>query len=156
MGTFCRTLCNDRSYQAVIEGRVAFDNIRKVTFFLLTSGVGVLIAIFITELSLGVSLTHARTVALTTIVFAQFFHVFNSRSERISVFRQDPTNNRFLFFSVVAAAVAHLALLYVPIMRTVFRTTALNLRDLLIVIAAASTVLIASELDKWRIRSSLR
>lgn len=215
-------------YAAIIQGRIAFDNIRKVTFFLLTTGAGVLIAIsitvtteipllllpaqilwvnlvtnglqdialafdpkepdvekrpprnpkegvlnrnliirlailgsiiaasvfgiFIVELAAGVSLEHARTIALTAVVFAQFFHVFNSRSELGSVFRQSPASNRFLFYSMLAALTAQMAILYVPFMRTVFRTTALNINDLLISIGIASTVLIGSEVDKWRLR----
>ncbi len=215
-------------YAAIIQGRIAFDNIRKVTFFLLTTGAGVLIAIsitvtteipllllpaqilwvnlvtnglqdialafdpkepdvekrpprnpkegvlnrnliirlailgsiiaasvfgiFIVELAAGVSLEHARTIALTAVVFAQFFHVFNSRSELGSVFRQSPASNRFLFYSMLAALTAQMAILYVPFMRTIFRTTALNINDLLISIGIASTVLIGSEVDKWRLR----
>ncbi|MBE0447885.1 MAG: HAD-IC family P-type ATPase [Actinobacteria bacterium] len=216
-------------YRAVIEGRVAFDNIRKVTFFLLTTGAGVLIAvlaavvtglpliflpaqilwmnlvtnglqdvalafdpkeagveqrsprdpkegvlnrtllirlailglilgavsfgIFVIQLLAGIPLDHARTIALTTIVFAQFFHVLNSRSERTSVFRQRPTENRFLFYSMLAAFAAQMSLLYVPVMRTLFRTTALNLSELLIAVAVASAVLFGSEFDKWRLRA---
>lgn len=215
-------------YRAIIEGRVAFDNIRKVTYFLLTTGVGGLIAIFITivtelplillpaqilwmnlvtnglqdvalafdpkesgiekrsprkptegilnrtlmlrlailgliiaigtlaifvaELMAGIPLAHARTIALNTLVFAQFFHVFNSRSERTSVFRQNPFNNRFLFISIIAAFIAQMSLLYLPIMQTIFRTTALSVNDLLVSIAIASSVLVGSELDKWRLR----
>lgn len=214
-------------YAAIIEGRVAFDNIRKVTFFLLTTGAGVLIAIFatiVTELplimlpaqilwvnlvtnglqdvalafdpkdpgvekrtprrpgegvlsrdliirlavmgsiiavatlgiliaglSVGAPLDHVRTMALTTIVFAQFFNLFITRSEKISVFRQSITNNRFLFLSMVLAVIAQMLLLYLPVLRYVFSTTALSATELIIVIAVAGTVLIGGELDKWRV-----
>jgi len=57
-----------------------------------------------------------------------------------------------LFFSIIAAALAQMAILYVPFMRTIFRTTALGVNELLIAIAIASTVLVGSELDKARIR----
>ncbi|MBS3908995.1 MAG: HAD-IC family P-type ATPase [Actinobacteria bacterium] len=219
-------------YRALIEGRVAFDNIRKVTFFLLTTGAGILIAIlaaivtgyplmflpaqilwmnlvtnglqdvalafdpkepgveerpprdpregvlnrtlllrlallgvvvglssyavFVSTLNEGASLEHARTMALTTIVFAQFFHVVNSRSERLSAFKQNLADNKFLLFSMLAALVAQLSLLYVPTMRLLFRTTALSFEELAIAVVVGSTVLAASELDKWRVRHSER
>lgn len=215
-------------YQAIIEGRVAFDNIRKVTYFLLTTGLGMLIAIFATiitylplillpaqilwvnlvtnglqdvalafdpkekgveerpprdpkegvlnrrliirllslgvivaivtlgvfiwELRAGFPLEHARTMALTTVVFTQFFHVFNSRSETISVFRQNPLSNRFLFISIIAAFLAQMSILYVPFMQAVFRTIPLSLREFAIAVTAASAVLFGSELDKLRVR----
>ncbi|RJQ53629.1 MAG: HAD family hydrolase [Actinobacteria bacterium] len=214
-------------YEAIIEGRAAFDNIRKVTFFLLPTGLGTLIAIFVTIVgeaplillpaqilwanlvtnglqdvalafdpkepgiegrpprdpregilsrllwirlvvvgavvaaaALGTflwllpnaSLEHARTVALTAIVFTQFFHVFNSRSETKSVFRQNPLENRFLFFSMLAAFVAQMSILYVPAMNTLFRTTPLGARELLPVLAISSLILVASEIDKARLR----
>jgi len=215
-------------YKAVIEGRVAFDNIRKATSFLLTIGVGMIVAIFVTisaeialillpaqilwlnlvtaglqdvslafepkeagverrpprdpkegvlnrtliirvailgliiaaislgvfiyQLMAGVPLDHARTLVLTTIVFAQFFNVFNARSEKTSVFRQNPLENRFLFFSILAAFTAQMILLYLPAMRTVFRNTALSFSELLVALAIASPVLIGSEIHKWRLR----
>jgi len=217
-------------YKAVIEGRVAFDNIRKATSFLLTIGVGMIVAIFVTisaevplillpaqilwlnlvtaglqdvslafepkeagvekrpprdpkegvlnrtliirvailgliiaaislgvflyQLMVGIPLEHARTIALTTIVFAQFFNVFNARSERISVFRQNPLENRFLFFSILAAFTAQMIFLYLPAMRTVFRNTALSLNELLVALAIASPVLLGSEIHKWRLRAA--
>jgi len=219
-------------YRALIEGRVAFDNIRKVTFFLLASGLGELIAIltaivtgyplmflpvqilwmnlvtnglqdvalafdpkepgveerpprdpkegvlnrtllvrlallglvfglssyavFVSTLSAGASLEHARTMALTTIVFAQFFHVVNSRSERLSAFQQNLAENKFLLVSMIAALIAQLSLLYLPTMQLLFRTTALSVEELAITFAVGSLVLAASELDKWRVRHSER
>ncbi|MCL6472608.1 MAG: HAD-IC family P-type ATPase [Firmicutes bacterium] len=219
-------------YRAIIEGRVAFDNIRKVTYFLLTTGLGMLAAIFVAivttiplillpaqilwvnlvtnglqdvalafdpkeegierrpprdpkegvlnrtliirmlvlgalvsmatlgvylwELAGGYPLEHARTMALTTVVFTQFFHVFNSRSERISVFRQNPLSNRFLFVSIIAAFLAQMALIYIPAMQTVFRSTPLSIREFLIAVGVASVVLFGSEIDKWRLRRSTK
>ncbi len=215
-------------YRAIVEGRIAFDNIRKVAYFLLTTGIAVLLAvtvtlvgglplillpaqilwvnvvtnslqdvalafdpgepgvedrpprdpregvlnrtllmrmlvlgiiagavtlgIFVYQLSSGVSLARARTIALTTIVFTQFFHVFNSRSERTSVFLQDPTSNRFLFLSILAALAAQIAVVYVPFMRIVFRTTPLSAGEFLIGVAAGASVLLASEIAKLRQR----
>jgi Ca2+-transporting ATPase len=211
-------------YRAVIEGRVAFDNIRKVTYFLLTTGAGLLIAIFTTtvtniplmllpaqilwinlvtnglqdvalafdpkesgvetrsprpvsegvlnstllarlavlalvmaaialavfvlSLGSGYSLVHARTLVMTTVVFLQFFHVFNSRSEYVSVFRHSVINNPFLFYSIIAALLAQLAAIYVPFMQYIFKTVPLSPIEFMFAVGAASVVLFASELVK--------
>jgi P-type Ca2+ transporter type 2C len=216
-------------YQAVVTGRVAFDNLRKVTFFLLSSGLGQLLAVmtnlfttlpliflpaqilwvnlvtnglqdvalafdpaepgierrpprpptegvlnrtliirlaiigltlavvslgvFTAGLAAGMAEERARTIALTTIVFGQFFNIFNSRSERLSAFKQNPLENRFLAFSLITAFIAQMALIYWEPLRFVFRTTALSAGDWLIIIPLSFLVLVAGELDKWRVRS---
>lgn len=149
-------------FNAVKEGRIVFDNIRKVTFFLIPTGIAAILSIvatiilgvpipyvpvqllwinlvtnglqdvalafepgekgiidrpprdpeegimnrlliertilvgllisagvvynFMTALNEGVSLEKARTVAVTTMVFFQFFQAWNSRSELQSIF----------------------------------------------------------------------
>ena len=54
------------------------------------------------ELGESGSLARAQTVALTTMVFFQVFHVGNCRSERLSLFQKSPLSNVFLFVSTVA------------------------------------------------------
>ncbi|HUE96961.1 MAG TPA: HAD-IC family P-type ATPase, partial [Longimicrobiaceae bacterium] len=183
---------------AVEEGRVVFSNIRKVTFFLLSTAVGEIITIlaalalgwplpFIAAQILWINLVTnglqdvalafepgepgllrrsprplgegilttrllerlggvgvvlaagtlgmfwwtwhgtqdldlARTAAMTQMVVFQFFHVFNSRSLDRSIFEIPLLSNRFLFVSIVAAGVAHLAVLYAAPLQAVFRT----------------------------------
>lgn len=210
-------------FAAVEEGRVVFANLRKATFFLLSTGAGV---IFLTLLTLvlglplpfrpaqilwlnlvtnglqdvalafepkeeGIldvpprdpkepilsrlmtfrliyvglimmggtlvtflwqyqngSLDQARTVALTTMVMFQLFHVFNARSDNVSVFRVPVLSNPFLFFSVIASILAHLTLLYVPFMQMIFRTTPLDAFQWLVIIGAAVSILIGEEIEK--------
>ena len=96
----------------------------------------------------NVSLDQARTVALTTMVVFQLFHVFNARSEHASVFRIPVLSNRFLFISVIASVAAHLFVVYVPFMQTIFRTTPLTLTHWLVIIAVALSVLIGEEVEK--------
>jgi len=211
-------------FHAVGEGRVVFDNIRKVTLFLIPTGfaaiVSILIAMvldipipyvaaqllwinlvtnglqdvalafepgekdvikrkprnpkegimsrlmyersvlvgliisagviynFIQALDDGVSLERARTIAVTTMVLFQFFQAWNSRSELQSVFRINPLSNPFLFYSMVAAFLAQLAVIYVPALQWVFRTEALALSDWSQIVMVSLTVVIAVEADK--------
>jgi Ca2+-transporting ATPase len=215
-------------YRAIIEGRVAFDNIRKAGYFLLSIGFGMLLAIFATIaigyplillpaqilwlnlvtsglqdialafepkepditnrpprnpsegfldrvlvtrvaivgttiatlslgsflylLSIGTSIAHARTFALTTIVFCQFFNVLNSRSESASAFSQNPFDNPFLLLSILTSLIAQAALLYLPFMGTVFRNTSLGFNEILQIFFISSLVLFVSEIHKLSIR----
>ncbi|MGQ9637932.1 MAG: cation-translocating P-type ATPase [Thermodesulfobacteriota bacterium] len=211
-------------FHAVEEGRVVFDNIRKVTLFLIPTGfaaiVSILIAMildipipyvavqllwinlvtnglqdvalafepgekdvikrkprslkegimsrlmyersilvgliisagvifnFIQALEDGVSLERARTIAVTTMVLFQFFQAWNSRSELESIFRINPLSNPFLFYSMVAAFLAQIAVIYVPALQWVFRTEALNGMEWVKIMLVAITVVVAVEVDK--------
>ncbi|MCX8084433.1 MAG: HAD-IC family P-type ATPase [Calditerrivibrio sp.] len=212
-------------YKAVKEGRIVFENIRKVTFFLIptalgsilsilgtllmnipiplvpaqllwinivTNGlqdvslafepgekgietrpprkpeepimsktliertflIGILIAlgviyIFQHTLDKGYSIEKARTMAMTTMVFFQFFQAWNARSETVSIFKIDPLSNKFLFFSLIAATLAQLAVIYLPQLQWIFRTEPLNCNDWLLLLFISSSVVILVEVDKY-------
>ncbi len=212
-------------FAAVVEGRVVYDNIKKVTYFLIATGFAELLAIlgsiilglpipylpaqilwlnlvtnglqdvalafepaendvltrkprnpkegiltrlmlertiltgvilavgtlfvFQERLSAGVPLERARTAALTTMVFFQFYQALNSRSETQSVFSMNPLKNPFLFVSMVAAFFAHMAVLYVPPMQFIFRTEPLSATVWVQILLITTTVLGAVEMDKW-------
>ena len=214
---------------AVEEGRVVYDNIRKVVFFLIPTGIAAILSIIMTmilglpipyvaaqllwinlvtnglqdvalafepgekdilkrpprdsnegimsrtlirrtiivaslisigvvfnfnyAINSGASLEHARAVAVTTMVFFQFFQAWNSRSEKRSVFKMNPKSNPILLFSLIAAFFAQLAFLYVPVFQIIFRTVALSAGEWLNIIAISSTVIIVVEIDKWLIRN---
>jgi P-type Ca2+ transporter type 2C len=107
------------------------------------------IANYLWALNSGGSVEHARTVAVTTMVFFQFFQAWNSRSEHESVFRMNPLGNKFLFYSMIAAALAQLAFIFAPPMQWVFRTEAICLADLAHIVAVSFSVVIVVEIDKW-------
>jgi magnesium-transporting ATPase (P-type) len=212
-------------YRAVELGRVVFDNIRKVTFFLIPTGIAAIISIlatvmlglplpylpaqllwinlvtnglqdmalafepgekdvlarpprhpqegimsrfliertilvallisagvvfeFIHALNQGVSVEKARTIAVTTMVFFQFFQAWNSRSELHSLFSMNPLGNPFLFFGTIAAFLAHLAAIYVPAMQWIFRMEPIVAMEWLRIGLMSLTVVIAVEIDKW-------
>lgn len=212
-------------FHAVEEGRVVFDNIRKVTLFLIPTGfaaivsiliamaldipipyvaaqllwinlvtnglqdvalafepgekdvikrkprrlkegimsrlmyersilVGLIISLgiifnFIAALDDGVSLERARTIAVTTMVLFQFFQAWNSRSELRSVFTINPLSNPFLFYSMVAAFLAQIAVVYVPALQWVFRTESLSLDEWGRIILVSLSVVALVEIDKF-------
>jgi magnesium-transporting ATPase (P-type) len=211
-------------YRAVELGRIVFDNIRKVIFFLIPTGIAAIITIlatvmlglplpylpaqllwinivtnglqdmalafepgekdvlqrpprhpqagifnrllvertiivallisagviyeFIHALNQGVSLEKARTIALTTMVFFQFFQAFNSRSELQSLFRMNPLGNPFLFFGTIAAFIAQLGAIYLPFMQWIFRMEPIMPMEWLRIGLVSVTVVIVVEIDK--------
>lgn len=122
--------------------------------------VGVLLAagtlgLFVWELSVGAGLVEARTVALTTMVLFQNFHVFNTRSFTRPFFTMNPLTNRFLFASILGALGVHIFALYFPPLQAILRTVPLPPETWLIMVAVASSVLWAVEIDK-ALRRALR
>ncbi len=209
---------------AVEEGRITFDNVRKVTFFLVSTGVGTFIVIPISllfgwplimvpaqllwanlitkglqDLSLafepgepdvlerppqgreepvitrplwirtaitgawigaGVLLMFAwalaqdftlaqeRTVALSTLVVFQAFHLFSSRSELRSVFTMNPFENRFLAFAQAGALLVHIGALYWAGTQFVLRVEPIPFDAWWRIVAVSVTVLFVVEVDK--------
>ena len=79
----------------------------------------------------------ARTMALTTLVIAQLFYVFECRSERFSPFELGFLKNRFLIGAVLCSLTMHLVVLYAPFLQTVFQTVSLNWWQWLMIIIMA-------------------
>lgn len=104
-------------------------------------------ALFVLDLSLpgglmhgSGTLPHAQTMALTTLVLAQLFNLFNARSERRSAFARIFTN-RWLWGAVALSIALQLLVIYLPPLRRAFGTVALTPADWLVCLAAGSTVL---------------
>lgn len=119
---------------------------RSIIVSLLISG-GVIYS-FVLAIDNGASLEKARTIAVTTMVFFQFFQAWNCRSETVSIFRISPFSNIFLFYTMVAAFFAQLAFIYVPALQWVFRTEPLNAYDWLTIMIPALSVILVVEIDK--------
>ena len=219
-------------YAAVEEGRVVFENVRKVTYFLLSTGVAA-IAVLLYSLGAGLTLPllpaqllwlnvvtnglqdvalafepgerhvldrpprrredpvvsrllwertaftgltmavgalwlyqwaieegltldQRRAVALTTLVLAMAFHVYNARSERRSFFALNPLRNPFLLAATAGALIIHaLALQWAPT-QFVLRVAPLEAGVWLRMAAVAALVVGVSEVHKLVRRDGAR
>lgn len=122
--------------------------------------VGLLISVgvvfnFANALNSGSSLEKARTIAVTTMVFFQFFQAWNSRSEYQSIFTINPLTNPFLFFSLIGSFFAQLAFIYVPALQWLFRTEPISMAHWYEIILISISVIVVVEIDKL-IRRRLR
>jgi Ca2+-transporting ATPase len=123
--------------------------VERVVLMGIVMAVGTLYT-FISALNSGASLERARTLALTTMVFFQFFQAFNSRSEKQSIFAMNLLSNPFLFFSIVGAFFAQLTILYVPAFQFIFKTEPLTSIEWVKIALVSVSILIVVEIDKWR------
>lgn len=89
----------------------------------------------------------AQTAALTVLITFQLFHAINN-SEKGTIFTRRLFLNKFLFLAVVISFLLQLTLLYVPLMRDIFRTVALNPLDLVFSIFIAFLIIPIDEMRK--------
>jgi magnesium-transporting ATPase (P-type) len=89
----------------------------------------------------------ARTMAFTTLVFAQLFNCFNARSDRTSAFSH-PFTNRLLWGAIAISVLLQVAVVELPFLNNAFGTEPLGLDDWLVCVGLASAVLWAVELKK--------
>jgi len=97
----------------------------------------------------------ARTAGFTTLVLAQLFNCFNARSETASAFH-GLFRNRWLWGSVVLAALLQVAVVHLPAGNLAFGTKPLAPDDWLACTALASTVLWYGEARKLWLRARAR
>lgn len=131
-------------------GEPIFDRLmlRRIVTATLTMGVGGF-SLFYWLLSQGVSLFVVSNLLLVLFVLFENFQCLNSRSERRSVFRQRLSSNPYLLFSIIGAQALHIGAMYVPGLNSLLGIAPISLREWLLLLLAASSVLLVSEVDKW-------
>jgi Ca2+-transporting ATPase len=103
--------------------------------------------IFIWGLSSGYSLEKVRTMVFSTAVFFELFFVLNCRSENKSVFKKGISDNKKLLLALLASFILQLLAIYSPPFQKVFKTVALEFRELLIILAiSASSLFVLPEI----------
>jgi magnesium-transporting ATPase (P-type) len=113
--------------------------------------------LFLWEMERGVSIEHARTVAVNTLVMGEIFYLFNSRYMTAPVLnRAGLFGNRYVLMAVGLLIVLQLAFTYLPPMQALFGTAAVGFEVWWRVILLGVVVLLAVELEKWVIRRMRR
>lgn len=108
--------------ESIFAQRLAY----KIAFRGILIGAGTLIAYIMGYYFSNGSMETARTMAFTTLVFSQLFHVFDCRSEHYSIFEIGVTGNKFLLMAVGCSVIMQLGVIYLPFMQNVFQTAALD------------------------------
>ncbi len=95
------------------------------------------------------SLAHWQTMVFTVLSFAQLAHVLAIRSDRQFLFRQGIGTNLPLLGAVLLTVGLQLAVIYLPVANTVFRTQPLSITELMICMGGAAVLFHAVEVEKW-------
>jgi Ca2+-transporting ATPase len=102
----------------------------------------------------GMDLRGPRTLAFTTLGFAQLAHSFNCRSATRSLFSLGWRTNPHLIAAVGISALALLAVVYVPLFQPAFGTVPVTGRELGVLVALSLAPLLLGEARKaWQRRT---
>jgi Ca2+-transporting ATPase len=132
---------------------------RPTTESLFSDGVGYHI-IWVGVLMAGITLAtqawaiqqqmeHWQTMVFTVLSLSQLSHVLAVRSDRTFLYKQGIFGNRLLVLILLATFLLQMAVIYLPVMNTVFKTQPLTLEELGICIGMSLVVFHAVELEKW-------
>ena len=105
-------------------------------------------ALFYTLISFGYSDEMARNLTLLLMVLFENVHVFNSRTEKHSLFNINHANNKFLWLSVLVAQAIHIGSMYIPFMQSVLNIQPVSLETWGLLFAIALVLVVVMELEK--------
>jgi magnesium-transporting ATPase (P-type) len=117
---------------------------------------GLGLACFATWMGEGRTLEESRSLLVQLFVLFEIFHIGNSRSETISLFRLNPLSNRVLFLGTLTAIGVHVTAMYTPFLQGLLDLHPLPLADLFQLIGVAVSIVVVMEIHKaWRRRHPL-
>src|SRR5690606_29069302 len=94
-----------------------------------------------------------RTMAVSAVVVAEMFYLFNSRHVLYTTLsREGLFGNPKVLITVAICAVLQLAYVYAPPLQAVFGSTALSADEWSLVLLAGAMVFTVAELEKFLIR----
>jgi P-type Ca2+ transporter type 2C len=93
-----------------------------------------------------------QTMTFTTLAFMQIGHAFGIRSTHDSLFSIGLTTNKLLLAMGALVFALQIAVLYVPLLQTMFGTQALSFADFMICLGIGAALFAAVELEKWLTR----
>jgi magnesium-transporting ATPase (P-type) len=104
--------------------------------------------LFKTLLEWGYSVEEARNSTLLLMVLFENVHVFNCRSETLSIFRHNPLRNRILLFGTMVAQLVHIGAMYTPWLNEVLGIEPVSIEHWLDLLLLALTVTAVMEIHK--------
>jgi calcium-translocating P-type ATPase len=111
--------------------------------------------LFLWSSHLGLAIEEARTIAVNTLVMFEAFYLFNSRYILAPVFSvKGLIENPYVPIAVVLVVFFQLLYTYAPPMQMLFASTALSIRQWMLILLVSSSVLFLVEAEKWLIRRS--
>jgi Ca2+-transporting ATPase len=106
------------------------------------------VTLILFNIGLKDSLLKGRTFAFSALAMLEMYHVFNCKSEKLSVFKTGIFSNIYLILSVALTIILQLLVIYNPVLQKIFRTVPLSGAELMLLFALSSTPLILIEIKK--------
>lgn len=120
---------------------------RIVIFATLMAGACMGVFLWATQ-SGSADLARARTMVFAALSMAQLLFVLSVRASKRSAWTVKPWSNLWLLLAVATGTILQLAVIYVPSVAHIFRTTPLSASDFLIALCAAAFGFAAAEITK--------
>ena len=105
-------------------------------------------ALYAWLLGQGMDVASARNLVLLQMVLFENVHVFNSRSEKISIFRQNFFGNPLLLGGMLGAQALHIGSMFTPGLRDVLQVQPVSLQQWGTLLGFASVLILVDELHK--------
>ena len=106
-------------------------------------------AVFNWQIDTGVDEKEARNMTLLLMVLFENVHVLNSRSEKLSIFKQYFFGNKFLLFGMLAAQGIHIGAMYTPGIRELLELSPVSLMQWSSLLGIAIFLIVVDELHKY-------
>ncbi|HEX9114448.1 MAG TPA: cation-translocating P-type ATPase [Anaerolineae bacterium] len=94
------------------------------------------------------SLPHAQTIAFATLSISELARAYTARSERFNIWRLPLFGNRSMQLAIASSLAILLAIIYLPILDPIFKTTFLTLRDWALMLPLILLPSVAAEITK--------
>jgi len=105
--------------------------------------------LYLWEMQQGMSIEHARTVAVNTLVMFEIFYLFNSRYISAPVLNWNGlTGNRYVLMAITLLIILQLGFTYLESMQSLFGTRSIDIHIWMRILLVASSVLFLVELEK--------
>jgi len=105
----------------------------------------------------GVDLARSQTIAVNTLVMFEVFYLYNSRFLLLPVISKTGfIGNPYVLYAIAVLMVLQMLFTYLPVLQTLFGSSALTLTDWYKVLAVAMSIFLLVELEKWTIRIKQR
>jgi len=90
----------------------------------------------------------ARTIAVNIFIFGEIFYLFNCRSLRVSAFKMNTLDNKYVLLGVAGMVLLQIAYTYVPFMNIAFQSEPVQFTDWLIFVGIGVIIFVVIELEK--------
>ena len=107
-----------------------------------------LIVLALGKIYQAAGISHWQTMTFNALTLAQMAHVLAIRSERDSLFKIGLLSNKTLLAAVLLTFFLQIAVIYVPVLQRLFKTTDLTAWEFILTLLVSSVIFIAVEIEK--------